>query len=105
MSESSLVCVPVGVQVLVGYMALSCILLLGLMGGLLWETALIRWELPCDKFTFYFALYNFAAVGVTAIFYQKVPTHVYHRHSALCKSNHAKKRVLKHESSFLPPAD
>lgn len=60
-------------QVLVGYMGFSCIMLLGLMGGLLWHTALVRWSLPCDSFTFFFTLYNFAVVGVTAIFYQKVP--------------------------------
>ena len=59
-------------QVLVGYMAFSCIMLLGLMGGLLWYTALIRWDLPCDYLTFFFVLFNFAVVGVIAIFYQKV---------------------------------
>jgi presenilin 1 len=59
-------------QVLVGYMALSCTLLLGFMGGLLWYTALVRWQLPCDWLTFAAVLYNFAFVGVLAIFYQKV---------------------------------
>ncbi|TFJ85532.1 hypothetical protein NSK_003042 [Nannochloropsis salina CCMP1776] len=62
---------------LFGYMALSSTMLLGLMGGLLWYTALIRWDLPCDYFTFVIVLYNFAFVGVVAIFYQKgIPTWV-----------------------------
>ncbi|KAM3576450.1 hypothetical protein VYU27_001616 [Nannochloropsis oceanica] len=62
---------------LFGYMAFSSTMLLGLMGGLLWYTALIRWDLPCDYFTFVAVLYNFAFVGVAAIFYQKgIPTWV-----------------------------
>jgi presenilin 1 len=53
-------------------MAFSCTMLLGLIGGLLWQTALERWELPCDALTFCLVLYNFAVVGIVAIFYQKV---------------------------------
>ena len=34
--------------------------------------ALIKWELPCDAYTFCIVLYNFAIVGIIAIFYQKV---------------------------------
>jgi hypothetical protein len=36
------------------------------------NTALTKWELPCDMYTFFIVLYNFAIVGVLAIFYQKV---------------------------------
>jgi len=62
---------------LFGYMAFSSTMLLGLMGGLLWYTALVRWDLPCDYLTFVAILYNFAFVGVAAIFYQKgIPTWV-----------------------------
>lgn len=53
-------------------MAFSCTMLLGLMGGLLWQTAMIKWELPCDYLTYVLVLYNFAVVGIAAIFYQKV---------------------------------
>ncbi|CAN0184949.1 unnamed protein product [Discosporangium mesarthrocarpum] len=57
---------------LVGYMMLSSAALLGVMGGALWLTALERWQVPLDAITYYGALWNFAAVGVLAIFYQKV---------------------------------
>ncbi len=53
-------------------MAFSCTMLLGLMGGLLWQAALLKWELPCDYLTYSLVLYNFAVVGIAAIFYQKV---------------------------------
>ena len=59
-------------QCLLAYMAFSCTMLLGLMGGLLWQTVMIKWELPCDYLTYIFVLYNFAVVGIAAIFYQKV---------------------------------
>jgi hypothetical protein len=37
--------------------------------------ALATWELPCDLITFYVVLYNFAVVGIIAIFYQNgIPT-------------------------------
>lgn len=62
---------------LFGYMAFSCTMLLGLMGGLLWLTAMVKWDLPCDYLTYVVVLYNFAFVGVVAIFYQKgIPTWV-----------------------------
>jgi len=56
---------------LLGYMIFSSGLLLALMGGLVWYTALEKWQLPCDYFTFFIVLYNFAIVGILAIFYQK----------------------------------
>lgn len=57
---------------LLGYMAMSSAVLLGLMGGAVWASALDVFQLPCDAFTYYGALWNFAVVGVVAIFYQKV---------------------------------
>lgn len=62
---------------LLGYMIFSSGLLLALMGGLVWYTALERWQLPCDSITFFTVLYNFAIVGILSIFYQKgIPTFV-----------------------------
>ncbi|CAN0113460.1 unnamed protein product, partial [Ectocarpus fasciculatus] len=60
---------------LVGYMAMSSAVLLGVMGGAVWAAALEVYQLPCDAFTYYGVLWNFAVVGVVAIFYQKgIPT-------------------------------
>ena len=60
---------------LIGYMIFSSGILLGILGGLIWYTALLRWDIAMDAYTFYSVLYNFAIVGVIAIFYQKgVPT-------------------------------
>jgi len=60
---------------LVGYMMLSSVMLLGAMGGMLFFTLLEKWQVPIDIYTFFFVCYNFAVVGVTAIFYQKgIPT-------------------------------
>mmetsp|Transcript_5232 Transcript_5232/g.5362 ORF Transcript_5232/g.5362 Transcript_5232/m.5362 type:complete len:457 (+) Transcript_5232:114-1484(+) len=60
---------------LLGYMIFSSCLLLALMGGLVWYTALEKWQLPCDYITFFAVLYNFAIVGIISIFYQKgIPT-------------------------------
>ncbi|CAM9697853.1 unnamed protein product, partial [Ectocarpus sp. 13 AM-2016] len=56
---------------LVGYMAMSSAVLLGVMGGAVWAAALEVYQLPCDAFTYYGVLWNFAVVGVVAIFYQK----------------------------------
>lgn len=58
-----------------GYMAFSSAVLLGLMGGAVWQSALDVFQIPCDMFSFYGVLWNFAAVGVLAIFYKKgIPT-------------------------------
>jgi presenilin 1 len=56
---------------LTGYMIFSSGILLGMLGGLIWYTALLRWDIPMDSYTFFSVLYNFAIVGVMAIFYQK----------------------------------
>lgn len=64
-------------KVLVGYMMLSSVLLLGVMGGVLIWTTFDRFQIPCDSATFLFACYNFGVVGVVSIFYQAgVPTFV-----------------------------
>lgn len=60
---------------LLGYMAMSSAVLLGVMGGAVWGSALEVFQLPCDAFTYYGVLWNFAVVGVVAIFYQKVLLH------------------------------
>ncbi|CAN0441482.1 unnamed protein product, partial [Ectocarpus sp. 13 AM-2016] len=56
---------------LVGYMTMSSAVLLGVMGGAVWAAALEVYQLPCDALTYYGVLWNFAVVGVVAIFYQK----------------------------------
>lgn len=53
-------------------MMLSSITLLSLMGGILWLTALERWDIAMDAITFFFVIFNFSVVGIVAIFYQKV---------------------------------
>ena len=52
-------------------------MLLGMLGGVVFFTAITRYNLPVDVFSYFFALYNFAIVGVTAIFFQKgVPMYI-----------------------------
>lgn len=58
-------------KLLIGYMMLSSMMLLGLMGSLMLWTALELWQVPCDAITFYFIAYNFAVVGVISIFWKK----------------------------------
>mmetsp|Transcript_54669 Transcript_54669/g.150576 ORF Transcript_54669/g.150576 Transcript_54669/m.150576 type:complete len:228 (+) Transcript_54669:208-891(+) len=58
-------------KLLIGYMMLSSCILLGMMGGLVWWTLLEAWQVPLDCVTFLLVCYNFAVVGVVAIFYQK----------------------------------
>ena len=54
---------------LIGYMMFASTSLLGFLGGNIWYTAINIYNLPVDKFTFVMALWNFAAVGILAIFY------------------------------------
>jgi len=64
-------------KILIGYMMLSSVCLLGVMGGVLWFTFLALYEIPMDIITFYGGCFNFAVTGVVAIFYQTgVPTYV-----------------------------
>ena len=62
-------------KVLVGYMMFSSMTLLGVLGAELFNVAIEKYRIPIDWYTFVFAIYNFAVVGVTAIFYGSgVPT-------------------------------
>lgn len=62
---------------LIGYMMFASTSLLGLLGGHLWLVAIQLYDLPVDKFTYIMVLWNFAAVGILAIFYGKgVPKYI-----------------------------
>lgn len=52
-----------------GYMIFALSTLFGLMGMLIFLTALDRWDLPCDTPTFFLVIYNFAIVGILSTFY------------------------------------
>jgi len=56
---------------LLGYMMFSSAMLLGFLGGIIFNVAINKYHLDIDQFSFYFFLYNFAIVGVAAIFWQK----------------------------------
>jgi hypothetical protein len=58
-------------QALIGYMMLSSAMLLGMLGGNMVIIATTQMHVPVDVFSLLFAMYNFAVVGVVAIFYQK----------------------------------
>jgi presenilin 1 len=55
-------------KLLIGYMVLSSAALLGVLGGNMFRMAIIVYNLAVDQFSFYFCIYNFALVGVPAIF-------------------------------------
>jgi hypothetical protein len=62
---------------LVGYMMVSSATLLGLLGGIMFQTAIRVYELNVDQFTFYLGMFNFAVVGVMAVFWAKgIPTYI-----------------------------
>mmetsp|Transcript_8512 Transcript_8512/g.18405 ORF Transcript_8512/g.18405 Transcript_8512/m.18405 type:complete len:668 (-) Transcript_8512:203-2206(-) len=62
---------------LIGYMMFSSMTLLGVLGAELFNVAIEKYRIPIDWFTFVFGLYNFAVVGVTAIFYATgIPTFI-----------------------------
>eukprot|EP00548_Thalassiothrix_antarctica_P002805 CAMPEP_0194134546 /NCGR_PEP_ID=MMETSP0152-20130528/4618_1 /TAXON_ID=1049557 /ORGANISM="Thalassiothrix antarctica, Strain L6-D1" /LENGTH=510 /DNA_ID=CAMNT_0038830335 /DNA_START=118 /DNA_END=1650 /DNA_ORIENTATION=- len=62
---------------LMGYLMFSSAMLLGFLGGVILYVAIDKYELNIDAFSFYFFLYNFAIVGVTAIFWQKgIPRYI-----------------------------
>jgi len=62
---------------LVGYMMLCSCTLLGVMGGNLVHTGLLVYNIPLDKLSYYFGLYNFAAVGVASVFWgQGIPKYI-----------------------------
>lgn len=49
----------------------SSAMLLGLLGGNIVLILISQWNLTIDSLTFWISMYNFAAVGVIAVFYQK----------------------------------
>lgn len=62
---------------LIGYMMVCSGTLLGVLGGNLVHTALQIYDIPIDKVTFGFVMFNFAMVGVLAIFWgEGVPKYV-----------------------------
>lgn len=64
-------------KLLVGYMIFSSAALLGLLGGVMFQTFIERYGVVIDQITFYFLLVNFAAVGTISIFYGKgIPSYI-----------------------------
>jgi len=64
-------------KLLIGYMMFSSMTLLGVLGAQLFNIAIEKYRIPIDWFTFVFGIYNFAVVGVTAIFYATgIPTYI-----------------------------
>jgi presenilin 1 len=62
-------------KLLLGYMVACSALLLGVLGGVMFETFIKKYGVIMDKLTFYVLLVNFAAVGTISIFYAKgIPT-------------------------------
>lgn len=59
---------------LIGYMIMCSATLLGVLGGNLFTTALMIYNIPLDNFSYYFAIYNFCVVGVLSVFWgQGIP--------------------------------
>jgi len=56
---------------LVGYMIFSSALLLGFLGGLMFDVFIDRNKITIDWISFIFIIFNFAVVGTISIFYQK----------------------------------
>lgn len=62
---------------LMGYMMLASVMLLGFLGGQMFYVAINKYRLEIDQISFYVTMYNFAVVGVIAVFYGKgVPTYI-----------------------------
>jgi presenilin 1 len=60
-------------RVLKGYMGFSAFMVLAYMGGGLAIQLIQYFSIPIDVITFSFLLYNFATVGVMAVFFCKMP--------------------------------
>ncbi len=58
-------------KILIGYMCFSSASLLGLLGDYMGTIGIEIYRIPIDVISWYLFMYNFAIVGVTAIFYQK----------------------------------
>lgn len=71
---------------LIGYMMFASTSLLGFLGGNIWHTAIQIYNLPVDWASYIFALWNFAAVGVLAIFYGKGVPKVVTQSYLICTS-------------------
>ncbi|KAL7453792.1 hypothetical protein ACHAWC_005440 [Mediolabrus comicus] len=64
-------------KVLVGYMVIASTVLLGFLGGQMFNVAIIKYDLSIDQLSYYVTMYNFAIVGTSAIFYQKgIPQYI-----------------------------
>jgi hypothetical protein len=60
-------------QLMIGYLIFASANLLGYTGGFVVYTALKVYNIVMDWPTLFFLMYNFAAAGVVAVFWQKVP--------------------------------
>lgn len=58
-------------KLLMGWLITSVALLLAFSVGLVAQTAFALWNAPVDAVSYAFVFYNFAVVGVIAVFYQK----------------------------------
>ena len=56
---------------LMGYMVFASATLLGILGGTMLEVWIQVYDVTVDKLSFYWFLYNFAVVGVMAVFWGK----------------------------------
>jgi presenilin 1 len=64
-------------KILIGYMVFSSASLLGVLGDYLSTLAIEIYRIPIDVISYNISIYNFAVVGVIAIFYQKgIPSYV-----------------------------
>ncbi len=62
---------------LIGYMIFASATLLGVLGGNVFDVAIMKYHIPIDKPTFYLIVYNFCVVGVVAVFWEKgVPKYI-----------------------------
>jgi presenilin 1 len=58
-------------KIIYAYLGLSIILLLGFTTGYMLTVALFVYQIPMDQITYWLFFYNYAIVGVLAVFYQK----------------------------------
>mmetsp|Transcript_17555 Transcript_17555/g.25940 ORF Transcript_17555/g.25940 Transcript_17555/m.25940 type:complete len:662 (-) Transcript_17555:228-2213(-) len=58
-------------KVLGGYMVIASTVLLGFLGGQMWNVAIYKYQWMVDQLSYYVTMYNFAVVGTVAIFYQR----------------------------------
>jgi len=58
-------------KVLGGYMVIASTVLLGFLGGQMFNVAMFKYQWMVDQLSYYVTMYNFAVVGTVAIFYQR----------------------------------